>query len=197
MSDHTLNAIRRKLEAWELEHLRTLVSQQRDRIERLEDEVDILQQSADFWERHAHDLMRDVADMGETVGITKDGQVGIVKPDHPEPTLNRDLTFIGTTFEQPVDQSAINDWFAQLGTLSAPCKQKQFGATPLSSLLEELASSKQHDTPAKPNCQLHPDSAQPEPEASTSALSDSRCADQTVHSSSCVPPKSTHSTPES
>jgi len=76
--DRTFTALRRKLEAWELEHLRTLVAQQRDRIERLEEDVDALQRNAEFWERHAHDLMRDVADMGETVGITQDGEIGVV-----------------------------------------------------------------------------------------------------------------------
>lgn len=78
MPDRAFAAIRRKLESWELDHLRTLVAQQGDRIERLEDEVDILQQNAEFWERHAHNLMRDVADIGETVGITRDGVIGVV-----------------------------------------------------------------------------------------------------------------------
>ena len=59
MPDRAFAAIRRKLESWEIDHLRTLVAQQRDRIERLEDEVDILQQNAEFWERHAHNLMRE------------------------------------------------------------------------------------------------------------------------------------------
>lgn len=82
-TDRTFAALRRKLEAWELEHLRTLVSQQHDRIERLEAEVDILQQNAEFWERHAHDLMRDVADMGATVGINQDGDVFVERRCQP------------------------------------------------------------------------------------------------------------------
>ena len=83
MPDRTITAIRRKLEAWELEHLRTLVAQQADRIERLEDEVDILQQNAEFWHEQSMRMVRDLSDEGETVGITPDGQIGVVATDDP------------------------------------------------------------------------------------------------------------------
>ena len=76
--DRIIATLKRRLARWELDHLRSLAGQQADRIERLETELDIAQQNAEFWERHAHDLMRDVSDLGKTVGITPEGDVGVV-----------------------------------------------------------------------------------------------------------------------
>lgn len=87
MTDRTFNAIRRKLEAWELDHLRALVSQQADRIERLETECDIARESAEFWQDRAQDLWRDLTEDGETIGMTKDGQIGVVKDNRATPEL--------------------------------------------------------------------------------------------------------------
>lgn len=81
MSDRAFTALRRKLEAWELEHLRALIATQADRIERLEDEVDILKQNAEFWRNRAEDLVHEITDPDFNYGITPEGQIGIVDSD--------------------------------------------------------------------------------------------------------------------
>lgn len=79
-------SIRSRLERWELEHLRELAKQL---AEQLEDEkeahektrkaLDSAEAIADWWHDNAIELANDVADMGGTVGITKDGQIGITE----------------------------------------------------------------------------------------------------------------------
>ena len=91
MTDRTFTAIRRKLEAWELEHLRALVSTQADRIDRLLTEVDILEQNAEFWRNRAEDLVREITDADFNYSITPDGQMGIVAN---EPTVREKLESI-------------------------------------------------------------------------------------------------------
>ena len=81
MTDRTLTNLRRRLEKWELDHLRTLCAQQADRIERLETELDIAQESADYWREDAFALTRELMDAGETIGLTRDGQIGVVRND--------------------------------------------------------------------------------------------------------------------
>lgn len=87
MTDRTLTNLRRRLEKWELDHLRTLCAQQADRIERLETELDIARQSADYWREDAFALTRELMDAGETVGLTRDGQLGIVRSDADDNVL--------------------------------------------------------------------------------------------------------------
>lgn len=81
MTDRTLSTLRRRLEKWELDHLRTLCAQQSDRIERLETELDIARDSADFWREDAFALTRELMAAGETVGLTRDGQLGVVRSE--------------------------------------------------------------------------------------------------------------------
>lgn len=89
MTDRTITNLRRRLEKWELDHLRTLCAQQADRIERLEDELDITRQSADFWREDAFELARELIDAGETIGLTRDGQLGVVRNDDDDVLIER------------------------------------------------------------------------------------------------------------
>lgn len=68
-----------KLHAAELTHLRELVEQQRHRIEMLEDEVQMYCDQAEHWQRTHLDLCAELAEeTGLMIGMTKDGQVGLV-----------------------------------------------------------------------------------------------------------------------
>lgn len=79
MTDRTITNLRRKLEKWELHHLRALCAQQADQIDRLETELDTARQSSDYWREDAFELMRELMEAGKTIGLTRDGQIGVVK----------------------------------------------------------------------------------------------------------------------
>ncbi len=77
-----LKAIQRKLDAWELEHLREhaaalaeLVDQQSAEIERLKSELAWADDCAEMWQNAANALQEST---GATIGITREGQMGVV-----------------------------------------------------------------------------------------------------------------------
>ena len=82
-ADKTIQAIRRRLEKWELEHLRALAAELQERLERAEAEAAEAWASADFWQRNGMQLQEDLMNAGLTVGITKEGQMGAVKSEEP------------------------------------------------------------------------------------------------------------------
>lgn len=86
--NRTIESLRRRLEKWELEHLRALAADLSERLERAEQEIDRLkgaqynaESSAEYWSQNAWDLQRALYDAGLHVGITQDGQMGVIKPD--------------------------------------------------------------------------------------------------------------------
>ena len=81
----TVAAIRRRLERWELDHLRALAAQQAMQLEeeraaheRTRECLESAERFGDFWRERFDELAADLIAAGETVGITRDGQVGIV-----------------------------------------------------------------------------------------------------------------------
>ena len=77
--DSQLRRIQRRLEAFELEHLRRFVSQQEERIEALEHELQNAYSEADGWRRDLFDMHAELAnEAGIAIGITKDGQIGLI-----------------------------------------------------------------------------------------------------------------------
>ena len=71
-------AIQRKLERWELDHLRTLAAQQAEQIETLQRELAYAEDCADSWRRDALDMQQDLADrLGGTPGLTVQGRLVI------------------------------------------------------------------------------------------------------------------------
>jgi len=76
-----LAQIQRKLDGWELEHLRELAAQQSDQIEDLERRLADAEASLDFWHGHALDLGTALHDSGAgQVGLTAAGEVLILPP---------------------------------------------------------------------------------------------------------------------
>lgn len=75
----------RKLECWELEHLRTLTAAQDSRIAALEQRIEQMQDElhnawviSDMWRESAMQLTTDLRDEGFAIGITQDCQIGII-----------------------------------------------------------------------------------------------------------------------
>lgn len=83
--DASLAALRRKLHAWELEHLRQVVAEQQQLIESLEAanvalcrEVRDTQTIAEQWQSEAEALREDVGARGGHVHLFRDGSMSIV-----------------------------------------------------------------------------------------------------------------------
>lgn len=72
-------ALRRKLETAELDHLRALCLDLHTQLEQITKERDDAIDNANFWGDHAHQLQCELWEHTDlTVGITQDGQIGIV-----------------------------------------------------------------------------------------------------------------------
>lgn len=83
MSAHTrdpLAALRRRLEKWELEHLRQHALELQERLERAEEEAARAWESAEFWRDNALELQEALMADGFTVGITRGGQLVATPP---------------------------------------------------------------------------------------------------------------------
>lgn len=87
MSTHDpLAAMRRRLEKWELQHLRQHALELQERLDRAEEEAARAWESADFWRDNAMDLQQALMEDGFTVGITKEGQMVTAKSEEGQPS---------------------------------------------------------------------------------------------------------------
>lgn len=74
-----LTQIQRKLDTWELEHLRGLAAQQAEQIEDIERRLADAEASLDFWHGHALDLGNTLHESGAgQIGLTPAGEVLIL-----------------------------------------------------------------------------------------------------------------------
>lgn len=80
--DRAFQAIKRKLEAAELEHLRRHVSELQARLEQAEERAALAEEHAESWREAFFDFQEQVADeleaAGKAVGLTKDGAILVV-----------------------------------------------------------------------------------------------------------------------
>lgn len=74
----SLSAIQRKLDRWELLHLRQHAIDLFERLQLAEQTLDSAQSQADYWREQCFDLMQDLQNNGETLGMTKSGQIGVM-----------------------------------------------------------------------------------------------------------------------
>lgn len=81
MGDRTLDALRRRLEKWELEHLRRLAAELQERLERAEEEASRAWESAEFWQRNAMDLQEALLEEDFTIGLTQGGELVPIPPE--------------------------------------------------------------------------------------------------------------------
>ena len=85
MENRALTNLRKRLEGFELEHLRQLAVELREQLEQAEAAAEQSAENAAFWQRHAMDLQEALHD-GEfathrSIGITKAGELLVVKHD--------------------------------------------------------------------------------------------------------------------
>ena len=74
----SLACIQRKLDKWELYHLRQHAAELADRLEQAEQSLEIERAAADSWRENCFELMQELQDNGETLGLTKSGVVGVM-----------------------------------------------------------------------------------------------------------------------
>lgn len=87
MSTHDpLAAMRRRLEKWELQHLRQHALELQERLDRAEEEAARAWESAEFWRDNAMELQEHLIEDGFTVGITKEGQMVAAKSTEGQPS---------------------------------------------------------------------------------------------------------------
>lgn len=101
MGDNALARIRNKLEKAELDHLRQHSADLAARLEIMEERAIQAESQADwYWQQHT-DLIRSLTEQGEEIGLTRDGQVGVIaKPDPLTlPTLEAGETYVATLFD--------------------------------------------------------------------------------------------------
>ena len=87
-----LAPLRRRLDKWELQHLRTHALELAERLERAEEESVRAWESAELWRENAFELQQALMDDGATIGITQAGQMIALKD---APALNAGETYLG------------------------------------------------------------------------------------------------------
>lgn len=97
MTDRTLNSLRRKLEEWELAHLRQHCTELAERLDRAEERAADAEYWAEHWRENAFQLQRDLMDDGVQIGITQDGAMFPLPPDGPS-----DAPVTNASAESPV-----------------------------------------------------------------------------------------------
>lgn len=74
-----LRRLKRRLERWELEHLREHAAALAAQVEDLQQRLDAAESAADFWWQQAENLRESAASDGLQLGLTVDGQVGVLE----------------------------------------------------------------------------------------------------------------------
>lgn len=74
MSDRTLQALRRRLEKLELEHLNTYITEMQEKLERAERRAERAEDTAEYWREECMHLMVSMKDEMD-FSLTKDGQI--------------------------------------------------------------------------------------------------------------------------
>lgn len=74
----SLTSIQRKLDRWELAHLRQHAAELADRLEQAERFLEVERAAADAWRENCFELMQELQDNGATLGLTQSGVVGVM-----------------------------------------------------------------------------------------------------------------------
>lgn len=73
--DTTLTRLQKKLERWELEHLRQHAADLSNRLDLAEEQARQERTNCDYWQGRAEEIWRDLTEQGGTLGLTMDGRV--------------------------------------------------------------------------------------------------------------------------
>ncbi len=76
-----LQNLQRRLERWELEHLRRHAAELAERLERAEEDAQRERECAEAWWQTAMDLQQELMAEGKQLGLTIDGQLGVLAED--------------------------------------------------------------------------------------------------------------------
>ena len=98
----TLNALRKRLERWELNHLRQVAAELSERLDHAQERIDSLEtevsrawDTAEGWRMDAMQLVSDLQDAGQEVGLTQNGAL-VAMPASAHPSAAAQLPTIGT-----------------------------------------------------------------------------------------------------
>lgn len=90
-----IKALRKRLERWELEHLRQLAASLADRLEAAEQRIEALEvessrawDTADAWREDAQRLVEELEAAGATVGLTHGGALVVCGDAHARGSLS-------------------------------------------------------------------------------------------------------------
>lgn len=81
MTDYTITKLKRRLERWEIEHLRRHAAELAERLEAAEEDARRGWDAAESWREDTMQLMQEMMEEGRQVGITKNGQIVCDAPD--------------------------------------------------------------------------------------------------------------------
>jgi len=70
--------IQRRLERWEIDHLRALCAVQAEEIERLQRELNYAENCADMWQR-GHEQLAEHLDAQHAIGLTVSGEIVVTE----------------------------------------------------------------------------------------------------------------------
>jgi len=90
---HPLAALKRRLEKWELDHLRQLTTELSERLERAEEDALLANEYAESWRDSVFALQETLSDTGTQLGLTIDGD--LVTLPSASPTIADGETYIG------------------------------------------------------------------------------------------------------
>lgn len=76
-----IDAIRRRLEKLELEHLRTHAAELADKVERLQTKLEYAESAAESWRDDYFQLTEQLLPEGSSIGLSVDGSLHVMKPD--------------------------------------------------------------------------------------------------------------------
>lgn len=77
--DPALRRLQRRLERWELKHLREHAAALAAQVEDLEQRLQAAESSADFWRQQAENLCESATGAGLQVGLTVDGELHVLE----------------------------------------------------------------------------------------------------------------------
>jgi hypothetical protein len=80
MSDRAIAAICRRLDKWELNHLRQHATDLSEQLARVEEDRDYYKELAEFWCEQSRNMVEEMQEAGAVIGMTKDGHLQVIEP---------------------------------------------------------------------------------------------------------------------
>lgn len=119
MPDNTLASLRRRLHAWELQHLRQLATELSERLDHAEEDAHRGWLAAEAWREDYFALVQETLEAGESLGMTKDGRIGVLHDASLIALLHRAEDFIAG-FEDDDMQDGVPDLLRDIRAAITP-----------------------------------------------------------------------------